>query len=117
MYMQCWASENAVVVFRPPIIVGSIEYIGMGGLTFFCTETGTQESIEKSSELDIILLNTDFYLEKIPLKSVTDLEVRDVSVGFNTIRMKQCAVKFGELTPQQASQLEYFIQNHTIAEP
>ncbi len=67
----------------------------------------------ESSELDIILLDREFCLGKVPFKSLTELELQKATIGLKTIAMKRCDVQFGDLTPQQMSQLEYFLQNYT----
>jgi hypothetical protein len=113
MFKRFCAPENAVVVFQPPGIVGSIVHIGMGGLTFLYTDIATEEQPMESSELDIILLDREFCLEKVPFKSLTELELQKATIGLRTVAMKRCDVQFGDLTPQQMSQLEYFLQNYT----
>lgn len=114
MCNRFWAPERAVVVFRPPGIVGSIVNIGMGGLTFLYTDIATGGQPMESSELDIILLDSEFRLEKVPFQSLKELELHKTTIGLRTLTMKQCDVQFGDLTPQQMSQLEHFLQNYTM---
>ena len=111
------APENALVVFRPRAIkVGLIIDISMGGLTFRYTDMDREEPSKESFELDIILLDSDFRLEKVPFKSQRDVEIHRVPVGPKTMTMRQCTVQFGELTQNQIFQLERFIKDHTQGE-
>ena len=97
---------------RPPIM-GDIIDIGSGGLAFRYTAKGKQ-SIQ-SSELDILLTDGSFYLNKVPLKTVSDLEIEgDASVGYST---RRCCVQFESLTDDQKSNLRYFIRSYTTADP
>jgi CheY-like chemotaxis protein len=97
---------------RPPIM-GDIIDIGSGGLSFRYTAVGKQPI--QSSELDILLTDGSFYLNKVPLKTVSDLEIEgDASDG---ITARRCCVQFGDLTDDQTSDLRYFIRNYTSADP
>jgi hypothetical protein len=111
------AHENALIVFRPySIKVGFIVDISMGGLTFRYSDVASEEPSKESFELDIILLDTDFHLEKVPCESLRDWVIYKVHVRSRAITMRQCAVRFGELTQSQILQLEHFIKNHTMGE-
>jgi len=66
-------------------------------------------------ELEILLGDHSFYLDKIPFKTISDCETAN-EVPFSSIKMRRSGVQFGDLTPNQISQLEYFIQNHTKGE-
>ena len=92
--------------------VGRIIDIGMDGLRF--GYVAGNELSDKSFELDIFLSNTDFYLERVPCEMISEAKIPRSPYGSLSIR--KCSVQFGELTPNQISQLEYFIQNHAIKE-
>jgi response regulator RpfG family c-di-GMP phosphodiesterase len=67
-------------------------------------------------EADIFLAGDGFYVEKIPIKPIWDLKVpKKFSNG--SLPMRRCGVQFRDLTRHQRSQLEYFIQNHTLNRP
>jgi hypothetical protein len=68
-----------------------------------------------SFELEIFLADNSFYLEKIPVMTVSNLQIAD-EVPFSSITTRRHGVQFGELLDYQISQLEYFIQNHTTGE-
>ncbi|MDY6953979.1 MAG: hypothetical protein SWE60_20945 [Thermodesulfobacteriota bacterium] len=97
---------------RSPIL-GDIIDIGSGGLSFRYTAKKRQPI--QSSELDILLTDGSFYLNKVPLKTVSEVEIdADTSLGSST---KRCCVAFGDLTADQKSELRYFIRSYTSADP
>jgi hypothetical protein len=63
-------------------------------------------------ELDLFLIDTDFYLSEIPFSTVSDFKIHENP--FSSITMRRCGVQFGELNASQRAELEYFIQNHTV---
>jgi len=94
-------------------IMGDIIDIGSGGLSF--RYTGKKEPPIQSSELDILLTDGSFYLDKVPLKRLSEVEIdADRTSGFST---RRCCVQFGDLTDDQKSGLRYFIRNYTSADP
>lgn len=92
--------------------IGPIIDVSMGGLKF--SYVVGEEPLNGSFELGILLAEHSFYLTKIPFKTIWDEEVKDVPLG--SLRMRRCGIRLGQLTDQQISQLEYFIQNHTVGE-
>jgi hypothetical protein len=90
--------------------VGQIIDMSMGGLAF--SYIAEQEPSNGSFELGIFLADNSFRLRKIPFETISDLEIK--KGPFNSITMRRSGVQFGELTPNQISQLKYFIRNHTI---
>ena len=93
--------------------VGQIIDISRGGLAFRYIANG--ELSNGAAELDILLANNRFLLEKVPFKTISDFEI-DKEIPFTFITMRRLGVQFGDLLDSHTSQLEYFIQNHTIAE-
>jgi hypothetical protein len=93
--------------------MGDIIDIGSGGLSF--RYTAEKEQSIRSSELDILLTDGSFYLNKVPLKTVSDVELEgDPTSGLST---RRCCVQFGDLTNDQKSDLRYFIRSYTSADP
>lgn len=90
--------------------LGQIIDIGMGGLAF--SYIASEEPSNGSLELSIFLAENRFHLRNIPFETISDVETNEVP--FSSITMKRSGVQFGELTPNQISQLKYFISNHTI---
>ena len=106
------AQEGAFAVIGPEFTkLGQIIDISRGGFAFRYIVTGSQEN--GAIEADIFLAGDGFYLEKIPIKPIWDLKVpKKFSNG--SLPMRRCGVQFRDLTHHQRSQLEYFIQNHTL---
>ena len=93
--------------------VGQMIDISKGGLAFRYIDIG--ERPNRSFELDMIVKNNGFHLGNVPLITTSDLEA-DKEFAFSSIPMRRSGGQFGELMDSQISQLEYFIQNHTIGE-
>ena len=110
------AKDGALAVLKPPwpnsIRLGQIIDISMGGLSFRCI--AGEDRFNGSSELSVIFANHGFYLHKLPIKSISDLETARMPFGSMTPRRR--SVQFEELRDDQVSQLEYFIQNHTTGD-
>jgi hypothetical protein len=94
-------------------IMGQILDISRNGLAFHYIDDGKKSN--GSYDVDILLTKKGFYLKKIQSKIILDFEMTN-QVPFSSITMRRRSVKFGELMGEQISQLEYFIQNHTIDE-
>jgi len=108
------APKDAFVALRSDYLkLGQIEHVSMDGLEFhYATSEGP---LSEPFELDIFLAGSAFYLYKVPFQTVSDSDTVN-ETPFPSLPIRQCAVRFGELTPNQRSQLEYFIQNYTIGE-
>jgi hypothetical protein len=103
--------EGAFAVFRPQFTkLGQITDISRGGLALRYPITGNHS--KGSFELDIFLSGNGFCLERVPIKTVSDIQMAK-RFSTSSIPMRRCGVQFGELTKSQISQLEYFIQNNT----
>ena len=106
--------EIALAVLKAkPVQMGQIVNISQGGLAFRYIDSKLE--LNESFELDILFARDAFYLKKVPFRIVSDFNrVSKLSVG--TFKMKQQGVQFGEMMPDQQSQLDLFIQNHTTSE-
>jgi hypothetical protein len=97
---------------RSPV-VGEIIDVGSGGLSF--CYTASRKGVSRPSGLDILLTDGSFSLNNVPLRIITDIELEtEESSGFAT---RRCGVQFGDLTDEQKSNLLYFIQTYTTADP
>lgn len=102
---------SAIAIVHSGLIIPcSIEDISREGLAVFYL--GKDGLLRFSFEVEIVLRNKSFSLEKIPVKTVSDLLVPDL-----LITKRRCGMLFGELKHDQASKLDYFIQNHTMVKP
>ena len=104
-------SYSAYAVFRRhwprSSIMGNIVDISLGGLSF--QYIGSEKCSYRSSDMDILLTDGSFYLNRVRVNAISDL-----SVGLET---RQCSVQFGDLRDNQKSDLRYFIQTYTTADP
>lgn len=121
-YQRRWArfrvpSDSAYTVFKchrfRPSLMGNIVDIGLGGLSF--RYIADEKCSSRSSQIDILLTDGSFHLNKVQVKTISDFEIDgETPVGFEA---RQCGVQFGDLTDNQKSDLRYFIQTHTTADP
>ena len=111
------AEDGALAVLRRPwphpTTLGQIIDISMGGLAF--RYIAGEERSHEPSELEILSGDCSFRLDKIPFETISDFKIAN-EAPFKFIEMRRSGVQFGELRPEQMSQLEYFIQNHAIGE-
>lgn len=105
--------EDTVVIFRSPDAgMGRLIDISMGGLTF---DWVTSEVLPiEAAKLDICRTDSLFILYNLPCQSIWELSIYEEHP--TSLHRKRCGVQFGELTPDQKSQLEHFIQSHTMGE-
>lgn len=90
--------------------IGRIIDMSMGGLAF--SYIAGREEGDESYQLSILLSEDSFNLTKVPFKTVWDVEALDVP--YSSLAMRRCGVEFGDLTERQISQIEYFVENHTL---
>ena len=104
---------KAVAVVRPYLIhgnpVGPINDISLGGLSF--SYVVSNETTRELPELDVCLQDDGFYLCKIPFETVSDFEVKEPA-GFRPMGLRRRSVQFGDLSEEQMSQLEYFMEKY-----
>ncbi len=106
--------EGAFSSLRGPVSkLGQIMDISRGGLAFRYIDTGVYP--DSSFELDISLSNNGFHLAEVSCKAISDSAITN-EFHSSSITMRRLGVQFAELTHNQASQLEHFIQNHTMGE-
>jgi hypothetical protein len=105
---QFQVQSSAFVVYDSNKL-GRIVDIGMNGLSFSHVES--DRSPTELRQLDIFLVDSDFYLEKVPVE--TSSVVKTYEPGFSSIYFGRYSLQFGRLTRNQRSQLEFLIRNHT----
>jgi hypothetical protein len=113
-YKRFEVQEGAFASLRGPVSkLGQITDISRGGLAFRYIDTGIRP--DKSFHLDISLIDNFFHLKEVSCKNICDSEISN-EFHFSSITMRRLGVQFEDLTNHQASQLEHFIQTHTIGE-
>jgi len=90
--------------------VGQIIDISKGGLAFRYIDIGERPT--NSFDLDIFLSDNGFYLQNIPYKNVTDLEIAN-EFPYSTTKMRRRGIQFETLTKDHITRLEYFLENHS----
>jgi hypothetical protein len=110
---------GSLVSFGVHRALGKITDMGMGGLAF----RYIGEAHPNGSFLDISLAEHDFYLSSVRFKTVADFaidnEVVHTLANGNLLHgrtLRRSGVQFEKLSPDQRSQLEYFLQNYAVAE-
>ncbi len=89
--------------------------ISKDGLAFRYSESSDQSiRLIESDELTIKLADVGFYLDNIPCKIISDVTLAENDPS-GSVPMKRCCIQFGDLTTNQTSRLDHFIENHTIA--
>jgi hypothetical protein len=99
------------VLFRPDSgKMGRIVDINMEGLTFrYIPE---EEPLKDVFELDILMADESFYVKRIPIKTISDVE-SDKDAPLSSVVMRRRGVRFGTLSESQRLQLRAFIERHT----
>jgi hypothetical protein len=92
--------------------VGRLRDVGMDGLAF--RYFGNGDAVN-GSYVDVFMTEGDFYLGKVPVKIISDVDVVE-KTGPDSKTLRQCYVKFEKLTPQQKAKLEEFIDKYTVGE-
>jgi len=101
------------VIRSRPIKMGQIINISKNGLAFEYLERQSK-SIEVF-KLDLLYAEDAYYLGKLLFRPIFDYAV-DAEIPFDSFTIRRCGVEFGELTAQQESKLEYFLNQHTLPE-
>jgi hypothetical protein len=91
--------------------LGQIIDISKGGLAFRYVGNGGQP--RRSFHMDIFLANNGFRMEKVSFRTVSDFEVSKQGLA-NSVIMRRRGVQFDELNQEDASRLEYFIENYAL---
>ncbi|MBW1741830.1 MAG: PilZ domain-containing protein, partial [Deltaproteobacteria bacterium] len=107
------AQDMAFAVFRPHFTkLGKIKDISRGGMAFeYVTFEGAKED---SGEIDLFVSGARFHLSRMPAQTVYDSGVADNHYTFSPfVERRRCAVQFGELTQEQTTQLNHFLETHT----
>jgi hypothetical protein len=99
----------AIINYKP-VIFGKIINLSKDGMAVRYSSNGQQSNV--SSELDVFIMDSNFYIEKIQIKIVSDFEIGGKSL-FSSQTNRQRCFQFGEMKPSQHFQLDYLLQNHT----
>jgi hypothetical protein len=101
------------VIKSRPIKMGQIINISKNGLAFDYIER--QSKTIEVFKLDILFAEDAYFLGKVLFRPIFDYAI-DAEIPFNSFIIRRCGVQFGELTSQQESKLDYFVNQHTLLE-
>jgi len=87
-----------------------VSQVSKDGLAVRYSSNGQQSSV--SSELDVFIMDSNFYIEKIQIKIVSDFEVGGKSLLSSQTNRQRC-FQFGRMKSSQHFQLDYLLQNYT----
>ena len=107
--LQAKDGVYAIIKYKPTIL-GQIINISKDGMAVRYSSNGQQ--LSESSELDIFIINSNFYIEKIQIKFISDFEIAD-KFPFSSQKNRQRCFQFGEMKSCQLFQLDYLLQNYT----
>ncbi len=90
--------------------LGQIKDISKGGLSFLYL--GDVVQAKDSVEVEILSKADDFYLRKLPVRTVLDVEIKN-PVSLSLLPMRQLSMKFGKLNHYQKELLNHLLQRYT----
>jgi len=100
----------ACAVFNAkPVKLGKIDNISMGGLMFHHVDSEAQ--LHHALVLDILLVDSGFYLANMPFKTITDVVIPD-EISSDAIEIRQVRLQFQKMNTIQQARLKDFIMNH-----
>lgn len=103
--------DKCFTVINPdPVRLVPIIDISLGGLGFYFNDT--EDCLNKTSKLEIMVADCSFYMEKLPFEVVSSSRAFPTQ-STNLLDGRRFSLKFGYLQPNQKSQLKYFIRNYT----
>ncbi len=91
-----------------PTVMGQI--INMSAEGIAATYKGKR--LKKSFEIDLFISDAGFYLDQIPVKTITDHKIAGKFFS-GSEKIWQRSMQFGELTDDQQSQLDEFLIHYT----
>ena len=100
------------IMHYSPTTIGQITDISRSGLAIRYVKNG--KASNKLNELDIFKSDFRFYIDNIKVKTISDMEIIDKTI-IGSIELRRCGIQFEDLSNNQISRLENFIQNFTLA--
>jgi len=107
--LQAKDGVYAVINYKPTIF-GQVINISKDGMAVRYSNNGKRLGVP--SELDIFIIDSNFYIEKIQIKFISDFEIGNQS-HFGSQKNRQRCFQFGKMKSSQLFQLDYLLQNYT----
>ena len=96
------------VLSYQPTVMGQIINMSAEGLAV----TYKGKRLKESAEIDMFISDAGFYLDQIPVKTVSDHKIAGKFL-LSSKKIWQRSMQFGELTDDQQSQLDEFLIHYT----
>jgi hypothetical protein len=104
---------DGVALLRTPssksTIVGEIMDISVDGVSF--QYISGEEPDQEATELSLVSADHSFYLNRLPIKTISDLEM--AKIPFGSVSTRRRGVKFGKLGKNHKFALQHFIRHYT----
>lgn len=99
--------EGALVVYdrRTDREIGFVKDLGPGGLSFEYFDVGAP--VIEHGEFGLLVLDSNYYLGKIPYRIVADFELE--TDDHSPIPIRHCSVHFDNPTKEKSREIEAFI--------
>jgi hypothetical protein len=107
--LQAIDGVYAIIKYKPTIL-GQIINISKDGMAVHYSSN--RKKLSDSSELDIFIIDSHFYIEKIQIKIISDFKIAD-KFSFSSQIDRQRCFQFGKMKASQLFQLDYLLQNYT----
>ena len=101
------------ILYSSPTKTAQIVDISRGGLAIRYVKK--EDDFNMINKLDIFKSDFSFYMDNIKAKTISDIEVLGEKVN-GSEEVRRCGIQFEDLSKNQISQLEDFIQNVSLAE-
>ncbi len=113
-FFRSKVKDGIFAILRPQFEqLGQIIDISLGGLSFGYCATGGEK--EYPAECDIFMAGEGVYLERIPIKSVSEYRMGKKSLK-GSLPLIRCSVQFDQLAGPQVSKVEAIIKKCALDE-
>lgn len=102
--------DGFAVINPDPVKLVPIIDVSLGGLGFYYNHN--EEWLKKSSKLEIMVADCSFHMEKLPFNIISNTRLFPTKSA-SLMDGRRYSLKFGNLLPNQHSQLKYFVRNYT----
>ena len=116
-YSRYMVKDSAFVVFRPDFkILGKIKDISKKGLACEYLNHMDFSNDLKEIEIDIFLVNGNFYMPMIPCKIIYDYKsLNSTSQNFNdVIECRRCGINFKTLHDKHKQKLKLLLKHYVV---
>lgn len=98
--------------------VGKIKNISRGGLAFEYI-AGESDSRD-SSQVDVFMTGDVFHIYSVPCKLIYEIDIHIPQINnkyAKILTVRRCGLKFGDLTEDNLTQLELFLESYATLRP